>query len=109
MVLQATRATASWVRFAHPFSLGHDPRELPAGRYAVHTVEDVYRGVVNDVFVVRSVDLIVDTVEGSTTRIVRPVDLREAQQRDAAESLRCEAFSENPDRGCATALLSLEL
>lgn len=101
--------TASWVRFAHPFRLGHDPRELPAGKYAVHTVEDVYRGVVNDVFVVQSVDLVVETVSGTTTRIVRPVELREAQRRDAAESVCCQALSENPDRGCATALLSLEL
>lgn len=109
MVPQSTRTTASWVRFAHPFRLGHDPRVLPAGRYAVHMVEDVYQGVVSDVFVVQSVDLIVETVSGTTMRIVRPAELREAQQRDSAESLRCEALSENPDLGRATALLRLEL
>jgi len=79
-----SRTTASWVRFAHPFRIGRDPRELPPGDYAIHTVEDVYQGAFEPMSVVRSIDLIVEGVGGSTTRVVLPADLRAAQQRDDA-------------------------
>jgi len=96
-----SRTAASWVRFAHPFRLGCDPRELPAGTYAVHTVEDVYQGAFEQVSVVRSLDFVVEGPGGSSTRIVQPADLRAAQQRDDARARQLDGLSENPDRGRA--------
>jgi len=89
------------VRFAHPFHLGRDPRELPAGIYAIHTVEDVYQGTFEQVSVVRSIDFVVEGVGGSSTRIVQPADLRAAQQRDDARAHQLDGLNENPDRGRA--------
>jgi len=97
------------VRFAHPFHLGRDPRELPAGIYAIHTVEDFYQGTFEQVSVVRSVDFVVEGVGGSSTRIIQPADLRAAQQRDDARAQQLDdaraqqldGLNENPDRGRA--------
>ncbi len=109
MTPQGTRTTASSVRFAHPFRLGRDPRELPPGTYAIHLVEDLYEGSAEPVAVVRSIDFVVERVGGTSTRIVQPGDLREAQARDDALTRQVEGISENPDRGYPTRLLTLEL
>lgn len=89
------------MRFAYPFQLGRDPRELPAGVYAIHTVEDIYQGTFEQVSVVRSIDIVVEGVGGSSTRIVQPADFRAAQQRDDAHARQLDGLNENPDRGRA--------
>jgi len=91
-----TRTTASTVRFDHPFRIGRDARELPAGSYAIHTLEEVHQGAFDPVLVAISIDLVVETRGGSTSRVVRPADLRAALVRDACA---LEDMSENPDRG----------
>jgi len=91
-----TRTTASTVRFHHAFRIGRDARELPAGSYAIHTLEEVHQGAFDPVLVATSIDLMVETRGGSTSRVVRPADLRAALARDA---WALEDMSENPDRG----------
>jgi hypothetical protein len=89
------------MRFTHPFHLGHDPRELPAGTYAVHKVEDVYQGASGQVSVVRNIDFVVEGLGGSSTRMIVPADLRAALQRDQAYGLEMDVLGENPDCGRA--------
>ena len=94
----ATRTTASTIRFHHSFRIGRDPRELPAGTYTIHTVEEMYQGGFDPVFVATSVDLVVEARGGSTSRVIRPADLRAALDRDGFGQ---DELSENPDRGRA--------
>lgn len=76
------RTTATSVSFRHPFRLGSDVRELPPGSYAIHVHEDVYQGGGAPMFIAVSIDFIVETNGTTTTRIVKPEDLRAALARD---------------------------
>lgn len=93
-----TRTTSSTVSFAYPFRVGRDDRELPPGTYPIHTIEERYEGAFEPLFVQICVELVVEDHAGSSTRILRPADLRAAMARDAA-SVFPEEASENPDRG----------
>ena len=86
--ITGTRTTSSVVSFLHPFRVGHDPRELPAGSYTLHTYEDVFEGAFEPVYVARSADLIVEDIGRTVARIVSPGELAEALQRDQARSNR---------------------
>jgi hypothetical protein len=79
-----SRTTASAVTFAFPFRLGEDPRELPPGIYSIFTHEDTYLGSFDPVYVAVEVELVVETGGGRTSRLVRPIDLQLALERDAA-------------------------
>lgn len=92
------RTTTSTVRFDHAFTVGRDTSELPAGVYAIHTHEEIYEGSIQPVFVQMGVDLVVDRPGGSSTRLLRPADLRAALARDAARFSLLTEPSENPDR-----------
>lgn len=96
-----SRTTTSTVRFDHAFTVGRDTRELPAGVYAIHTHEEMYEGAFQPLFVQTGVDLVVDRPGGSSTRLLRPADLREALARDAARFSLLTEPSENPVRGKA--------
>jgi hypothetical protein len=73
------RTTASSVRFHHPFRLGRDGRELPPGTYVIHIHEDAYQGGGAPMFMAKSIDFVVETNGTTTTRIVKPSDLRAAR------------------------------
>lgn len=94
-----SRTTSTAVTFTHPFRIGNDPRELPAGVYMLHTQEDISRGAFEPVYVATSVDLVVEESWGTSTRIVRPSDLEAALARDLAQLHLVDGMSENPDRG----------
>jgi hypothetical protein len=78
------RTTASSVRFRHPFRLGQDVRELPPGTYVIHVHEDVYQGGGAPMFMAVSIDFVVESNGTTTTRIVKPSDLRAALEKDDA-------------------------
>lgn len=86
MVIERTgeRTTASSGRFHYSFRLGGDPRELPPGNYTIHVREDVYQGVGDPMSVAAAVDFVVEMRGATTTRIVKPEDLRAALARDAS-------------------------
>lgn len=96
-----SRTTTSTVRFDHAFTVGRDTRELPAGVYAIHTHEEMCEGASQSLLVQTRVDLVVDRPGGSSTRLLRPADLREALAGDAARFSLLTEPSENPDRGKA--------
>lgn len=77
------RTTASTVRFDHPATIGSDTRELPSGTYQIYQHEYVYVGLGEPVFHTVRIDLIVEADGRTTTRTVRPDDLRSALIRDA--------------------------
>lgn len=77
-----SRTTASSIVFEFPFRLGKDARELPAGTYSIFTHEDTYQGSFEPVYVAVEVELIVATNGVRTSRLVRPVDLKIALERD---------------------------
>lgn len=81
------RTTASSVRFHHPFRLGRNVRELPPGTYDIHVHEDVYQGVGAPMFMAKSIDFVVESNGTTTTRIVKPSDLRAALDKDVALSV----------------------
>ena len=91
-----TRTTTSTVHFRNAFRIGRDARELPAGSYTIHVLEEVHEGTFDPVYVTTSIDLVVETRGGSTSRIVTPADLRTALERDA---IGLDDASEHPDRG----------
>jgi hypothetical protein len=79
-----TRTTTTAVTFAHPFRLGSDTRELPAGTYPVHTDERRFsRG--DRSWSVRA-EVVVEVRQGGTTafRHVAPADFDRALAADAA-------------------------
>ena len=78
-----TRTSTSTVHFRNAFRIGRDARVLPAGSYTIHTLEEVHQGAFDPVYVAASIDLVVETNGGSTTRVIRPADLRVALDRDA--------------------------
>lgn len=80
------RTTASSVRFHHPFRLGRDVRELPPGTYVIHVHEDVFQGAGAPIFMAVSIDFVVESNGTTTTRIVKPSDLRAALDKDVARS-----------------------
>lgn len=96
-----SRTTTSTVRFNHAFTVGRDIRELSAGVYAIHTHEEMYEGAFQPLFVQTGVDLVVDRPGGTSTRLLRPADLREALACDAARFSLLTEPSENTDRGKA--------
>lgn len=77
------RTTSSKVTFRHPFRIGDDATELPAGTYVIHTRELAYTSGDRTIFIPFSVDLEVPEAPGRTSyRVVRPSDLSAAQTRD---------------------------
>jgi len=86
-----SRTTASSVAFEFPFHLGKDARELPAGTYSIFTHEDSYQGSFDPAYVAVEVELVVETNGVRTSRLVRPVDLKIALERDAASGKRAAA------------------
>lgn len=92
------RSTASSVTFAHPFRLGRDARELPAGTYRIHTHQDVFEGSFDPVAVTSAVELIVEERGGSSSRMVGSADLETALARDIARSALPDGRDGNPDR-----------
>lgn len=79
-----TRTTSSAVTFTRPFRLGKDPRELPAGVYTLHTLEEVYEGAFDPLYRAVTVEFEVPVRGGLSTRIIRPEDLAAALKRDGA-------------------------
>lgn len=77
------RTTASTVRFDHAATIGSDPRELPPGTCPIYRHEYMYVGLGEPVFHAVSVELIIQASGRTTTRTVRPDDLRSALVRDA--------------------------
>ena len=83
MTPTGSRVVSSAVSFVHPFTLGHDARELPAGSYMAHTLEEAHAGLSHTAYVAVSVNLVVAEAPGRTaSRVVRPADLDAALSRD---------------------------
>ncbi len=92
------RTRSSTVHFRGDVRIGSDPRILPAGRYAIHTREEMHQGSFDPVYVATSIDLMVESLGGCSTRVLRPADLHAALERDARG---LDDLNENPDRGRA--------
>lgn len=93
-----TRTRSSIVHFRGNARIGSDPRVLPAGRYAIHTREEVHQGSFDPVYVATSIDLMVESPGSCSTRVLRPADLHAAMERDARG---LDDRGENLDRGRA--------
>ncbi len=91
-----TRTRSSTVHFRGNARTGSDPRVLPAGRYAIHTREEVHQGSFDPVYVATSIDLMVESPGSCSTRVLRPADLHAAMERDARG---LDDRGENLDRG----------
>ena len=100
--ISGSRTTSSAISFFHSFRLGRDHRELPHGTYMIHTQEDVYLGAAKTTYLATSVDVIIEDLGRTTTRVVLPRDLADALTRDRQHSFRPALPDENPDRGRST-------
>ena len=89
-----TRTTTSAVTFSHPFRLGSDPRELPAGTYTLHTDEHQFSS--GDRSWSARADVMVEVRQGGATafRQVAPADLDRAVAADAARTVPAHNSSE---------------
>lgn len=93
-----SRSTASEVVFKHPFTLGRDKRELPAGTYTVHTHQDVYQGAFDPIYVTISVELVVVARGHTMSRFADPAEMKLALSKDENRTLLEDGTNENPDR-----------
>jgi hypothetical protein len=85
--LDGSRTTSSTVVFVHPFTIGRDARELPAGTYRLHTQEEARVSAFHTAYVAVSIDLEVPEGPGRTAvRVVKPADFSAARARDLARS-----------------------
>jgi len=97
-----TRTTTSAVTFAHPFRLGSDVSELPAGTYTLHTDEQLFTSGDRSWSARADIVMEVRQVGGKADRHVAPADLNRAVAADSERSALLQAASENPDRGLAS-------
>ena len=81
-----TRTTTSAVTFSHPFRLGSDPRELPAGTYTLHSDERHFTS--GDRNWSARADVVVEVRQGGATafRHIAPADLDRAIAADSART-----------------------
>lgn len=81
-MIGGTRQTSASVEFRHPFQIGDDERELPAGIYRIETLEEEHASPLGSFFVAVAIDLTVCGRECVSTRVLKPQDLRDALMRD---------------------------